>query len=136
MKTTPTNPVIRLHLIAFIAVYIFSAASLNAVTITSADELGKWLSAQPDNTKDAPYTVILSVSDLGGSASTPESVGFALLRYVHQNKYVSLDLSGSTFTSIGSEAFYDCTILASITISDSVTSIGKNAFGVVTISPQ
>jgi hypothetical protein len=42
--------------------------------------------------------------------------------------YVSLDLSGSTFDNIEPWAFSDCTSLASVTIPDSVTSIGDMAF--------
>jgi len=45
-------------------------------------------------------------------------------------KYVYLDLSGSTITSIPSSAFYDyyytCVTLTGITIPDSVTSIGND----------
>jgi hypothetical protein len=48
------------------------------------------------------------------------------------NKYVSIDLSGSTFTSIGSEAFFHsrnmCPSLTGVTIGNSVTSIGQGAF--------
>ena len=46
----------------------------------------------------------------------------------YPNKKVSLDLSDSTFTSIGEMAFSDCTNLASITIPNSVKSIGAWIF--------
>ena len=102
----------------------------------SVTDLRTWLSNQPVNTASTPYTVILNVSDLGGSRIDSGSVGNVL--YTNRTKYVSLDLSGSTFTDFPSKyssseynnigAFSRCTGLTSITIPDSVTSIGTNAF--------
>ena len=42
----------------------------------------------------------------------------------------TVEYNGSTYsvTSIGNDAFYDCSALTSVTIPDSVTSIGERAF--------
>jgi hypothetical protein len=111
-----------------------AAGGLNAGTLTISDivtnsiaELQTWLSAQPTNPPPAaPYYIVLNVSDLGGNFITAGSLGRAL--YTNDTKYVSLDLSGSTITSIGDSAFYGCTSLTSITIPSNVTSIEMYAF--------
>jgi len=94
--------------------------------ITSIDAFATWLAAQPPNTADKPYTVKLNVSDLGGDIDTPVSVGYTLQE--NSNKYVSLDLSGSTIDDIPEMAFYLCKNLIGITIPDSVENIGWAAF--------
>jgi hypothetical protein len=88
----------------------------------SIGQLASWLSSQPTNTISKPYKVELNVSSLGGGAFDNGSLGAALL--ANNNKYVYLDLSGSTFTSISWGAFENCTNLTSVTIPSSVTSIG------------
>jgi hypothetical protein len=122
--------------------------------------LKTWLSAQPVNTAATPYTVVLTVSNLGGSSYTAGSTGNVLI--TNLTKYVNLDLSRST-DGIRLNAFSGCTSLAAIhvdaantayssidgilydndktdlircpegktdtvTIPDSVTTIGNNAF--------
>jgi len=95
-------------------------------TFTSIADMAAWLSNQPANSATSPYTVKLNVSDLGGSSSTSGSAGKALID--NSNKYVSLDLSGSTFSSIGQGAFNSCASLTSVTIPNSVTGIEYFAF--------
>ncbi|MDR0472564.1 MAG: leucine-rich repeat protein [Treponema sp.] len=90
-------------------------------TFTSVADFGTWLAAQPSNTAATPYTVELNVADLSGISNN-----------IFSGRYVSLDLSGSTFTSIGDHAFAYCWSLASVTIPDSVTSIGDFAFNFCT----
>jgi hypothetical protein len=92
-------------------------------TFTTIAEFKTWLNAQPDNTAETPYTVKVNVSDLGDDAGSLRS---ALID--NDTKYVNLDLSGSTITSIGNYAFNGCESLTSITIPNSVTSIEGSAF--------
>jgi hypothetical protein len=100
-----------------------------------------FLSAQPPNTADNPYLIMLNISRMGWP------------NWLNPDRYFSLDLSEITFsnntisngafnalskltsvilpntvTTIVSFAFYNCTSLASITIPDSVTSIGVDVF--------
>jgi len=93
---------------------------------TSIAAFKAWLDKQPANSAAAAYNVKLNVSDLGGDFNTAGSAGNAL--YTNASKYVNLDLSGSTFTSIGQSAFTTCISLTSITIPTSVASIEIQAF--------
>ena len=95
-------------------------------TFTSIEAFDLWLSAQPANTGTTPYRVKLNVNRLGGDSGTDGSVGNVLS--LNRNKYVYLDLSGSTMTAISDNAFRGCTRLTSVTISNSVTGIGDSAF--------
>ena len=106
------------------AVTVQAANTTN--TFTSIAAMAAWLAAQPANTADKPYNVKLNVSDLGGSSSTNGSAGKALSD--NSRKYVSLDLSGSTITSIEDDAFFNCSNLTSVTIPNSVTNIKSRAF--------
>jgi len=86
---------------------------------TNPADFSTWLAAQPANSSATPYTVKLNVSNLDGIATALSASG----------KNVNLDLSGSTFTSISSNAFVGCSGLTGITLPTSgVTSIGANAF--------
>ncbi|WP_461257435.1 leucine-rich repeat domain-containing protein, partial [Treponema sp. R80B11-R83G3] len=110
-------------------------------TFNSVAEFSTWLNAQSANTEFEPYTVKLNVGDLGGEAVTAGSVGSVL--NANSGKYVNLDLSGSTITSVPDLAFcitnvvYDqgweytyyigCDTLVGITLPDSLISIGERA---------
>jgi len=93
-------------------------------------EMGDWLGARPNNTADKPYNIKLNVSALGGSSYTSESVGSVIKRYATSwgNKYVYLDLSGSTFTNVMDNAFSSCENLTGITLPNTVTSISGDPF--------
>jgi hypothetical protein len=108
-------------------------ATCNVTVTTGEDEqpftsiaaFKAWLDKQPTNTIAKAYEARVNISDLGGSSSTSGSLGAALR--ANNIKYVKLDLSGSTFTEIDFQAFYT-TLITSITIPDSVTGIGNQAF--------
>jgi len=112
--------------------------------ITNPADFEALLTALPPNTPSTPYTVTLNVSDLSGIAAILRSQS-------NSGKYVNLDFSGSSFTSvpdhgfqgngnttgitlppvvtsIGDFAFERCTLLTSINIPAGVTSIGQSAF--------
>jgi hypothetical protein len=89
------------------------------VTFTNVADFRVWLAKQPDNNVSVPYNVKLNVKSLNWIKD--------ILRDAPK-KYVYLDLSGSTFTSIDNYTFEGCGSLASITMPNSVTSIGFDAF--------
>jgi hypothetical protein len=88
-------------------------------TLTSVAQFKTWLNGQRANTAAAPYAVALKVSNL---------TGFKEALWDNEGKYVSLDLSGSTITSIEDRAFAVCVGLTRVTIPGSVVSIGEGAF--------
>ena len=98
-------------------------------TAPSITELGTWLTSQPANTADTAYRVVLNVNDISNIRTTLNAA---------PNKYVYLDLSGSTITTIpefafntgptGNPALTGCTTLTGIILPNSVTSIGDRAF--------
>jgi hypothetical protein len=74
-------------------------------TKTFSGHLGEYIRELPSNTAATPHTLVLNLRDLGGSIETEGSLGKLLYNYGYSNIYVSLDLSGSTFTSIPDKAF-------------------------------
>ena len=115
----------------YYAVSELSAGTLTIITpsvFTSIDELKTYLQRTPVNTSNRPYVVALNVDNLGGAYNTNGSLGSALNTGNVSNKYVSIDLSGSTITTIPTDAFVNCTNLTSVTIADGVTNIGTYAF--------
>ena len=98
-------------------IYYYDSSSI--LTFTDLSVFKAWLDAQPDNTIEDPYVVALKFNSLDGLNQVLQGARL---------KYVCLDFSGSTFTSIGEGAFLRCYSLTSVTIPDSVTSIGEGAF--------
>jgi hypothetical protein len=88
-------------------------------TFTTIADLGTWLSNKSANTAATAYKIALNVDDISTIRTTLNSA---------TNKYVNIDLSGSTFTSIEGSVFSSCESLTGITIPNSVTSIGYLAF--------
>jgi len=99
---------------------------IDPTNITSIADLRTWLYSQDANTAVTAYTVKLNVSDLGGGSKSFVSAGYTL--YTNRTKFVSLDLSGSTITSIDASAFSECPNLTGIILPNNVESIGNDAF--------
>jgi len=97
-----------------------SSSSGGGKSLNSAAELKEYLDKQPANSPDQPVKVAMKANDMmiKDIAEVIKNAG----------KYVSLDLSGSPLTEIPGAAFENCKTLAVITIPDSVTRIGVDAF--------
>jgi len=96
-----------------------------ALNGTTTDPLGDLLASLPENTTATPYTIKLTMAYFVNH-TTMASEASQLIN--NPKKYVYLDLSDSTFTSIRNNAFENCTSLVSITLPNSVNSIGQYAF--------
>jgi hypothetical protein len=94
-------------------------------TSTSIVELGTWLASQPANTADTAYKIVLNVNDISNIRTTLNAA---------PDKYIFLDLSGSTITIIPDRLFMGngsplgCTTLVGIILPNTVTSIEEYAF--------
>jgi len=86
---------------------------IDPTAFRSAAELAKWLTAQPDNTPDTPYTVKLNGGTGGGISQYEIALNDA-------GRYVNIVLSGKTLTSFGISS----TMLIEITIPECITYIG------------
>ena len=108
--------------LAVILVLAFTACSGSGggKSLNSATELKEYLDKQPGNSPDQPIKVAIKANDM----MLAEIVGVIK----SANKYLSLNLSGSPLTEIPQRAFKDCKTLVGITIPNSVTSIGEEAF--------
>jgi predicted small secreted protein len=88
-------------------------------TLNNAEELKEYLDKQPANGPDNPIKVSMAINDpmLKSVADVIKSAG----------KYVSLNITGNLLTNIDN-SFEGCKTLVSITIPNSVTTIGRVAF--------
>jgi len=93
--------------------------------INSLDELAAYLSGKAANTATTPYYIALKITNANDFVALLTKLNSAT------DKYVYLDLSGSTVTSIPVYAFYSspaCATLVGITIPDTITTIESGAF--------
>jgi hypothetical protein len=88
-------------------------------TFNSLDDFKNWLNGKPNNSASSPYNVKLNLPNLSGLLDFLKGLS---------GKFVKLDFSGSSFTSIGADAFKGLTNLTGITLPSGITSIGANAF--------
>jgi hypothetical protein len=81
-----------------------------------------WLSAQPNNTRQNPYIVKINAISIDSADANNT--------YLSGSKYVYLDLSGSTMTSISgaSSGFKQCEGITGVIIPNSVTFVGNETF--------
>jgi len=92
---------------------------------TSTEPLGNLLVSLPKNTPATPYIIKLNMSMFVDQTTMTSEVQRLIM---NPTKYVYLDLSDSTFTSMRASAFSGASTLTGITLPDSVTSIGNTAF--------
>ena len=126
--------ILGIAVIALMAIVAFTACSKSGggssggggKSLNSATELREYLDKQPANSPAQPIKVAMKANDMmiKDIAEVIKNAG----------KYVSLDLSGSPLTEIPDRAFYECKTLASITIPNSVTSIGYLFWGCTSLT--
>jgi len=113
---------------------VAAEANYNAVTglfvdiitinpFTSIADLKTYLENKPNNNADYHYYVALNVNDIS-------TLGQMLRDFQDKGKdlFTDIDLSGSTFTNIVNDTFSCCYNLTSVTLPNSLTSIGDRAF--------
>jgi len=153
------NTIKLFSIIALVTVFVFTAATCfgqsgGGKVVNSPEELKAYLDSQPANSPDKPIRVSISANELmlpkirdilnstskyinlnfsGNALTTIPEVAF-VVTFVDEDAekgcetLVSVTIPNSV-TSIGKGAFARCTNLTSITIPNSVTSIGRGAFG-------
>jgi hypothetical protein len=84
--------------------------------------LADYLATLPANSASNPHNIALKVNN------TDEFWALNVALKGAPNKYVSLNLTGSTVTSIGEWIFVECATLVGITIPNNITSIEDGAF--------
>jgi len=113
-------------LVCSIIPMIFVISTAAAQSFNSAEALKEYLAKQSVNIPANPIRITINATD-----QNIEDIAKVI---TYASKYVNLTLSGSTLTTIPDYAFIDmvkftgCDTLVSVTIPDSVTSIGKRAF--------
>jgi hypothetical protein len=95
---------------------------------TTISAFKTWLDSQPDNSNVNPYYVRVNISNVNGNSVTNGSLGNAINNKINANKYIDLDMSGSTFNSIPDNAFQNCKTLINVTMPGRVNVIGNSAF--------
>ena len=103
-------------------------AATREITVVSIAQMEEILPTLPANTITTPHTIVLNVDDLLVSGQFGNYTGVTGILQNNPSKFINLDLSGSTITSIMEYAFWNCTSLINVTIPDSVTTIGDYGF--------
>jgi len=97
--------------------------TISRIPFTSVAGLETWLTNQPANTVATAYTITLNIDDEDDFSALFTTLNSAA------DKYVYLDLSGSTIETIPDNAFcgtsspFGCAALTGIVIPNSVTSV-------------
>jgi hypothetical protein len=121
-----------------------ATCNVTVSTTLTPDTLETYLATLPENTVNTAYNISLKVNSDEEFVAMSRALGFA------SNKYVKLDLTGSTITSFYRNFvrfnnlvsiiipdsvtnsfnfdFYECTNLVSVTIGNGLTSIRDDAF--------
>jgi hypothetical protein len=100
-------------------VAISYSTPINAITPAN---LESFLATLPYNNASIPYNITLRVTSVNEFETIRTALNEASI------KYVKLDLTGSTVTSIVDGAFDNCLSLTGVSIPNGVTSIGDSAF--------
>jgi hypothetical protein len=100
----------------------------SGMTFTSIPAFKTWLDGQPDNSNVNPYYVRVNISNINGGSNAGGSLGNAINNKINANKYIDLDLSGSTFNSVPDSAFANGKTITNVTLPGRVNGIGNYAF--------
>jgi hypothetical protein len=115
------NTIKVLGFIALAVIITLSTVSCGGgVTLNSPESLKEYLDKQPANTPDKPISISMGANE----QMIPKIREILNLT----GKYVNLTISGKAVTTIPNYAFNNCKMLISITLPNSVTSIGEMAF--------
>ncbi|WP_461246691.1 leucine-rich repeat protein [Treponema sp. R6D11] len=104
-----------------------AANGLEAGTLTinnALNQLQSYLSTLDENDVNSPYPIKLNITN----ENDLTNLATVLKNNQNANKFVSLDLSGSTITSIPYEAFQDCQNLTGVILPNNLASILSFAF--------
>jgi len=96
--------------------------AISRIPFTNVANLGTWLTSQTANAAETAYKIALKIDDENDFATLKTTLNSAT------DKYVYIDFSGRTVTTIPNNAFYGCATLTGITIPDSLTNIGAGPF--------
>jgi hypothetical protein len=115
--------------------YEGKTTTFDVTVLLTVDVLSSYLAGKPANTKAIPHNIVININN------TSEFYALKTVLNDAPDKYVYLDLSGSTITTIPNYVFWSgdfdgttgdpidtCVTLTGVTIPDSVTSIGASAF--------
>jgi hypothetical protein len=106
----------------------YSSGGGGSQTFNTIAEFRTWLTSASANSASNPYYVTMNISDFGGGYYAAGNLGNVLRSSVGTNKYVNINLSGTSLQSIPNEGFRNCSTLVGVTIGGGITSIGNQVF--------